>query len=83
MPFFVTYEYDVAGEMTAVKQAGSTVRPASSVSNLGRRLKIARLNLGTTEYAYDAASRLHSLAQDLANTAQDVTWTFGYTPLAR
>jgi RHS repeat-associated protein len=77
-PFFITYDYDAAGQMTAVREAGSTILASFLYDNLGRRVKIVRLNLGTTDYGYDAASRLQTLAQDLGNTAQDVSWTFGH-----
>lgn len=41
---------------------------------------MTRGNGVVTTYAYDGASRLKTLAHDLASTASDVTWTYGYTP---
>jgi RHS repeat-associated protein len=45
---------------------------------LGRRLAMTRSSGAGTSYAYDGASRLTSLGQDLANTAYDQTITLGY-----
>jgi YD repeat-containing protein len=66
--------------MTAVRENGSFVLASFEYDNLGRRLTLSRGNGTTTSYDYDAASRLMSLKQDLAGTAQDVTLGFTYNP---
>ena len=53
---------------------------AFAYDGLGRRTALTRGNGTATSYAYDALSRLGSLTQDLAGTAQDLTLGFSYNP---
>jgi RHS repeat-associated protein len=76
--FYVTYDYNAAGEMTAIKESGSFVLSALSYDDLGRRTLSAAANGVHTTYAYDAASRLATLGQDLAGTTQDQTYGYAY-----
>jgi RHS repeat-associated protein len=53
------------------------------LTDLGRRTSVTRGNGVTTTYGYDTASRLASVAHDLAGTAQDQTLAFNYNPAAQ
>lgn len=81
--FYVTYEYDQADAMTAVRENGGFVLASFGYDDLGRRKTLTRGNGTVTSYGYDTASRLTSLTQDLASTSQDVTLGFGYDGLSR
>jgi YD repeat-containing protein len=48
-----------------------------------RRTSVTRGNGVTTTYGYDTASRLASVAHDLAGTGQDQTRAFNYNPAAQ
>ncbi|MDT8757592.1 hypothetical protein MZO42_02675 [Sphingomonas psychrotolerans] len=82
--FYVDYDYNVTGEMTAIRENGATsgigVLATYGYDNLGRTLSITRGNGTTTGYGYDAISRLSSLSQDLAGTTYDFTHAFTYNP---
>jgi RHS repeat-associated protein len=79
--FFVTYDYNPAGQMQNIFQSDGTRVWAIAYDDLGRR-SYGWSGPGSaatqTNYGYDAASRLSSLSHDLAGTAQDQTWTFAY-----
>ncbi|WP_339749016.1 RHS repeat-associated core domain-containing protein [uncultured Maricaulis sp.] len=79
--FYVTYDHDVAGAVTAIRQgAGSTLLASFTYDNQGRRTAITRGNGVTTTYAFNSASRLSTLTQNLAGTTNDVTTSFTYNP---
>lgn len=78
--FYVTYEYNNANAVTAIRENGGTVLASFSYDDFGRRTSLSRANGTVTTYGYDAASRLTSLGLDLAGTSQDLTLTFGYNP---
>ncbi|MGR4865071.1 polymorphic toxin-type HINT domain-containing protein [Caulobacter sp. LARHSG274] len=79
--FYITYDYNAAGQMQNIWQSDGTRVWAVAYDDLGRRT-YGWSGPGSaatqTNYGYDAASRLSSLAHDLAGTAQDQTWTFAY-----
>ncbi len=79
--FYVTYDYDNAGKVTAIRENGALSGPGVlatySYDNLGRRTSIVRGNGTVSTYSYDSASRINSLTHDLAGTAADVTYN-GY-----
>jgi RHS repeat-associated protein len=86
--FFVGYDYDVTGNMTAIRENGAAsgigVLATYAYDNLGRRTGITRGNGTTTSYGYDAVSRLSSLTQDLAGTTNDLTINgFAYNPASQ
>lgn len=85
--FFVTYDYDTTGAVTAIREYGATsgvgVLGTYTYDDLGRRTRLTRGNGAVTTYAYDPVSRLASLSHDLANTAHDVTTTFAYNPASQ
>lgn len=78
--FFVTNSWNLAGDMTAIHQAGTTQIIGYSYDNLGRRAGITRGNGVTSTYGYDGASRLTSLSHDVGGTAADVTFGYTYNP---
>ena len=79
--FFVTYDYDAVGEMTAVLDMSGNVLAAFSYDDLGRRTSLTRGNGTSTGYSYDAASRLTALTQSLAQPAFNLSLSFGsYSP---
>jgi len=87
--FYVQYDYDVAGAMTAMRQNGATsgagVLARFVYDDLGRRVLLSRANgAGAgTSYSYDGASRLLSLAHDASGTANDVTFGYTYNPASQ
>ncbi len=85
--FYVTYDYLVTGEVTAIREngaaSGAGVLATFGYDNAGRRTSLARGNGVTTGYSYDAASRLAGLSHDPAGTAQDVVTTFTYNPASQ
>lgn len=81
--FHVTYERDLDGAMTAIRQGGSSLITGYSYDDLGRRTGVTRGNGATTSYGYDPASRLATLAHDLTGSGSDVAFGFGYTPASQ
>lgn len=91
--FYVTYDYLLTGEMTHIRQAGSTsttctganacVLATYAYDDMGRRTSLTRGNGLVTSYTFDAASRLASYAEDFSGTAFDQQVTFGYNPAAQ
>jgi RHS repeat-associated protein len=83
--FSVDYLHDQGGAITAIQdvhQGAATTIARYAYDNLGRRdFSWVGLNApaATSDYDYDAASRLARLEHDLAGTAQDQVWTFAYT----
>ncbi len=75
--FYVTYDYDVSGNVTAIRENGAAsgvgVLATYSYDNLGRRTGITRGNGTSTSYAFDPVSRLSATTQDLSGTTSDVT----------
>lgn len=75
--FYAAYDYDVAGNVTAVRENGATsgvgVLATYAYDDLGRRASIARGNGAVTSYGWDAVSRLSSLAHDFGGTSHDLT----------
>lgn len=82
--FYVTYDYDLLNEMTAVREngamSGAGVLATIAYDDLGHRTSLTRGNGTVTSYGYDTTSHLTSLTQDLAGTASDQTQTFSYNP---
>jgi RHS repeat-associated protein len=82
--FFLTYDYDPAGVLTAIRENGAAsgvgVLASYTYDGLGRRTAITRGNGTVTSYSYDPVSRLASLGQDMAGTVSDVSTTLTYTP---
>jgi RHS repeat-associated protein len=81
--FYITYDYDLAGAMTAVREYQTTTGPGVLASyfydNLGRPTSLWRGNSLVTSYGYDAASRLTCLSHAATCPNAGATWTFAYT----
>lgn len=79
---FISYDYNVTGEMAAIRENGATsgagVIATFNYDELRRRTRLTRGNGTITNYAYDPASRLMSLSQDLAGATHDLTLGFSY-----
>lgn len=83
--FYVTYDYDVAGNVTAIREngvaSGVGVLATYGYDDLGRRTSITRGNGTTTSYVFDSVSRLASTGQNLAGTTSDITiGSMAYNP---
>lgn len=80
--FFVNYDYNVGGDLTAIRENGATDWQLTSwaYDNLGRRTAQVRANGASTAWSYDAAGRLASLSHDLPGTANDLGLTFAFNP---
>lgn len=80
--FYVTYTYDNAGQLGAIKENGTVNLATFVYDDLGRRKTLTRGNGAVTTYNYDPVSRLAGLS-NLAGTADEQDVTFGYTPSAQ
>ena len=82
--FYASYDYDMTGNVTAVRENGAAsgvgVLATYAYDDLGRRTSITRGNGTSTSITPDAVSRLSSLVQDLSGTGQDLTLGFTYNP---
>ncbi|MEG3088522.1 RHS repeat domain-containing protein [Sphingomonas sp. PB4P5] len=85
--FYVTYDYDATGQVTAIRENGATsgieVLATYAYDGLGRRTSLTRGNGTVTAYGYDATSGLNSLSQDLAGASRDVTLSFTRNPVGQ
>ena len=74
--FYVTYDYDTAGNLTAIREngavSGSGVLASYAYNSLGERSSASFGNGTTRSYAYDPIGRLTGLGIDLAGTASDL-----------
>ncbi len=66
--FFVTYDYDQAGAVTAIRENGGFVLASYGYDDLGRRTSISRGNGTTTSYSYTSLSQLLRLKAVLTMT---------------
>ncbi len=80
--FFVNYDYNTVGDLTAIRENGATdwTLAASNYDNLGRRTAMTRANGASTTWTYNAAGHLIQLKHDLPGTADDQTLTYTYNP---
>lgn len=80
--FYVDYDYDVTGAMTAIREYGATsgvgLLATFTYDDLGRRTSLTRPGGVVSTYGFDSASRLTTLAFDLAGTGYDQTYNFTY-----
>ncbi|MBZ4420714.1 RHS repeat-associated core domain-containing protein [Myxococcus sp. RHSTA-1-4] len=75
--YYVTYDYDAANRLTAVKESGTTSLVTLGYDQLSRRTSMVRGG-ATTSYAYTQRGLVHTITHDVAGTADDVTLTYGY-----
>lgn len=76
---YVTYDYNNANDLTAIKENGSTTLFTFTYDDLGRRLTKDTLNNNNMIYAYDPASRLTYWQNNGGGTGTEVTLG-GYSP---
>lgn len=81
---YVTYDYLLTGEMTAIRENGATsgvgVLATMAYDDLGRRKNIIRGNGTVADFGYNPASQLASLDTNLAGTSWDARFEFAYNP---
>lgn len=77
---YFTYGYDGLNRLSQIFEGTGIGLVTIVYDSHGRRASMTRPGAGITSYGYDNPSRLSSLTQNLANTADDVTLTFGYSP---
>jgi RHS repeat-associated protein len=77
--FFVTYDYDATGNVTAIRENGAAsgvgVLGTYAYDDLGRRTSLTRGNGTVINYEFDAVSRLVGMKHDVAGTTSD--WLLG------
>ncbi len=87
--FYVSYDYLVTGEVSAVRENGATsgigVLASYAYDDLGRRTGITRGNGTSSSFGYDNVSRLTSLGLDLdgLGTGNDLSLGFAYSPASQ
>ena len=74
--FYVTYDLDTLGEVTAIKESGSTSLVTYAYDNLGRRVTKTLGNGNVTSWTYDNALRMATMSRDFSGTGSDQTTTF-------
>lgn len=84
---FVDYDYLVTGEASKIRENGVTtgvgVLATYTYDDLGLRTKLTFGNGVAQSFTYDPVSRLASLSNDLASTANDLSATFSYNPASQ
>ena len=77
---FFTYEYDGLDRLIRVRESGAAELELITYDAQGRRQGLSRVGgVGaSTSYAYDPISRPSALTHDLAGTASDLNFGFGY-----
>jgi len=80
---YFQYTYDALNRVDQVQlngsASGTNLIADYAYDAMSRRTALTRGNGVTTGYDYTQASRLAELSHDMAGTAHDATWTFGYT----
>ncbi len=79
--FHVNYDYNAAGDLTAIRENGATNWQLASwaYDNLGRRIAQARANGVNTTWTYDAAGQLASVSH-AGTTNQPLSVNLTYNP---
>ena len=82
----VNYDYDVAGNVTAIRENGATsgvgVLASYAYDDLGRRTSVTFGNGSVQSFGYDPVSRLATLTNNLGGgaTTHDLTQAFAHNP---
>ncbi len=79
----VNYDYDTVGNVTAIKENGSSSLATYTYDNLGRRSSVTFGNGVVQSYGFDAVSRLSTLGSDLSGSGNDQTASFAYNPASQ
>ncbi|MES2046488.1 MAG: RHS repeat-associated core domain-containing protein, partial [Pseudomonadota bacterium] len=84
--FYVSYDYLVTGEVSAIRENGASsgigVLATYAYDDLGRRTSLTRGNGTSSSFGYDNVSRLTSLGLNLdgSGTTNDLSLGFSYSP---
>lgn len=78
--FYVTYDYLITGDMSTIKEGGTTALATFAYDDLGRRTLLTRGNGTATSYGYDAASRLSMQNFNLPGPTAELSLGFSYNP---
>jgi RHS repeat-associated protein len=82
--YSIDYDYDVLGQVTAIRETGQFSGPGVLATfgydNLGRRTGMSRGNGTVASYAYDGGGRFSGMTHDLAGSGQDQLVNFAYNP---
>lgn len=70
------YYYTNTGALNWTGIAGGSVAYVPTHDSLGRVVAVGRPNSTGTSYSYDGLSRLASMTNNFAGTANDITWSF-------
>lgn len=80
--FYVNYDYDTLGELTAIRENGATsgvgVLASFNYDDQGKPTSLTRGNGINSSYAYDAASRLQTYT--ISHPTAGNVYTFAYNP---
>lgn len=79
---YFTSTYDGLDRLSAILENGTTQVAAISYDSQGRRSGSTRGGV-VSSYGYDGMSRLNSLTDNLAGTANDVTLSFTHNPASQ
>lgn len=82
--FYISYDLDVLGRVTVVREYGAASGPGVLASyaydDFGRQSALNRGNGAHSTASYDSASRLSQLVHDPSHTSGDQTSTFAWNP---
>jgi len=78
--FYVTYEYEGAGQLGFIKEQGTTILADFNYDTENRRTSVIFGGTASKSYSYDSMSRMMTLTNDLAGTSDDQTLTFTHNP---
>lgn len=82
--FYVTYDYNNVGEVTAIREngvaSGAGVLATFAYDNLGQRTTLTRGNGSYTSYTFNNGSQLTQLYSNLSGTSYDFNETYSYNP---
>lgn len=76
------YGYDGLNRPTAIRESGGFAVASMTYTARGELDNLTRVAVPTT-YGYDGISRLSSQTDNLAGSARDVTFGFGYNPASQ
>ncbi|HZG32422.1 MAG TPA: hypothetical protein VEZ59_04060, partial [Sphingopyxis sp.] len=85
----IDYDFDVASNVTKIRENGATsgvgVLAAYAYDDVGRRTSVTFGNGSVQSFAYDAASRLDTLTNNLGGSAttHDLVQSFTYNPASQ
>ncbi len=82
---YITYDYNSLGEMTGIREQGSTLIHYLTYDDLGRQKGRSFDNAGAQGFSYDGISRLavQTTFPNVGGTDNDRTVTFGYNPASQ